>query len=156
MRTTEFTDTKIATLKTTMETKSVAYDNIIDDRKKTLIKSNAATSASTSEDIANVFVLSIEVIPIENGSEPTARVEYKDAERAYNRAVLLKVFADENNKLESYKFLAKYLETNGENYISYIVRKKKEGATEATLIKASKALLINFLETAVNRELKQK
>lgn len=156
MRTQTYTDTKIASLKKDMDSKATAYDKFITDRKKTLFATTPPTPVATTNVGADVIILSIETIPIDNGVEPSERIAYKEAERAYNRAILVKAFANDANKLDAYKLLAKYLDIQGESYVAYITRRKKEGAADPILITATKELLTDFLETAVNHELKQK
>jgi hypothetical protein len=154
IRSQKYTDAKIETLKTTLTNKERVYDAALAKIEKSILPNGQVASALDASQ-TGAILLNIEEVSLDDFVQMDARTQFKQAEREYNRAVLIKAFASDANKIDAYKLLAKYLESNGENYVALITRKKKEGANEATLVNVSKDLITDFLETFLNRELKK-
>ncbi len=153
IRTTKYTDAKITALKTDLDAKELAFRTALNQMQSAILPTGQ-TTATANTDNSGSILLSVEEVPIETLGQFDARKNFKLAEREYNRALLIKAFASETNKVESYKLITNYLKASTESYVAMITRKKNEGATEAVLIGETKELLSVFMESFLNRELK--
>ena len=152
LRNEQFSDDKIAQLKSVNDQKMQALDQLVEQTKQSLqgyTQTPATDSVLTRGSVISVIMVEDDVENIEG--QPGH--DFKKAELDYNVAIAVKAFASNDNKVDSYKLILQYLKTGTENYTSYVTRKLQDGLSKEVLITETKAILLTFINQLLEGEI---
>ncbi len=77
--------------------------------------------------------------------------EYKLAERAYNKAMVVNIIADENRKRKELTVVLHGLTYQETPLLTYLEEEKKNGKTEEELVNTTTQILTSLVETILDQ-----
>jgi hypothetical protein len=144
----EYTDSRIAQNSDQLQSRRSALQRIIEEDNKQFVSGTSAAALSEG----NVFLYDFEEITDEgeifqDSEFDRASRETKTLELEYNRINLIRLFADNMDRRDDYKFIARELRIDGVNVTDYVTAQRATSTKEEDMVSKVSTEIVKLIDS---------